>query len=84
VILILLKLHGGVTTWFHWRLLYHYLSYQQFITREAKYGELCYGSDVVGFFNPAAGDMLMIVAGPLYLIWFPLVAHGLFKLAKTS
>lgn len=37
---------------------------------------------VIGFFLPAAGVMMMAVAGPLYLLWFPLVGARLFKLSK--
>lgn len=38
---------------------------------------------VAGFFVPAAGVALMMVAGPLYLVWFPLLARDFFRLAKT-
>ncbi len=37
---------------------------------------------VAGFFAPAAGVALMIVAGPLYLVWFPLLARDFFRRAK--
>jgi hypothetical protein len=39
---------------------------------------------VAGFFIPAAGVALMIVAGPLYLLWFPLLARDFFRLAKEQ
>lgn len=38
---------------------------------------------LVGFAAPAAGAMLMWVAGPLYLAWFPLLARDFFHLGKT-
>ncbi len=37
---------------------------------------------LVGFFLPAMGNALMAIAGPLYLLWFPLVASRLFKLSR--
>ena len=33
-------------------------------------------------FVPAVGALLMFVAGPLYLVWFPLLARDFFRLAK--
>ena len=33
-------------------------------------------------FLPAVGSTLMFIAGPLYLLWFPLVGIRLFKLSK--
>jgi hypothetical protein len=38
---------------------------------------------LVGFFIPAAGVALMIIAGPLYLVWFPLLARDFFHLAAA-
>lgn len=38
---------------------------------------------VAGFFVPAAGVALMIVAGPLYLVWFPLLARDFLRLARN-
>jgi hypothetical protein len=35
---------------------------------------------LIGFFAPAFGNILMFIAGPLYLIWFPMVGLRLFKL----
>jgi hypothetical protein len=35
---------------------------------------------LVGFFLPALGNILMAMAGPLYLLWFPLIGTRLFKL----
>lgn len=39
---------------------------------------------VVGFFAPKIAVLSMAIAGPLYLVWFPLVARRLFQLAKVS
>jgi len=39
---------------------------------------------IIGLFLPAAGVVLMAVAGPLYLVWFPLIGLRLFKLYKQS
>ena len=38
---------------------------------------------IIGFFLPAIGNILMFIAGPLYLLWFPLVGIRLFKLGKS-
>lgn len=35
---------------------------------------------VIGFFLPTVGIILMAIAGPLYLLWFPLIGIRLFKL----
>jgi hypothetical protein len=37
---------------------------------------------VVWFFLPDTGNALMYVAGPLYLVWFPLLARDFFRLGK--
>lgn len=34
----------------------------------------------IGFFAPAFGNIIMFIAGPLYLIWFPMVGLRLYKL----
>ena len=39
---------------------------------------------LVGFFIPAGGAALMFVAGPLYLIWFPLLGRDFFRLARNA
>ena len=39
---------------------------------------------LLGFFIPAGGVILMMIAGPLYLIWFPLLAQDFFRLGKSS
>ena len=38
---------------------------------------------IIGFFLPTVGIILMAIAGPLYLLWFPLIGIRLFKL-KTK
>jgi hypothetical protein len=38
----------------------------------------------MGFIVPQAGLVLMMIAGPLYLVWFPLLARDLFRLAKRN
>ena len=35
---------------------------------------------IIGFFLPTVGIILMAIAGPLYLLWFPLIGIRLFKL----
>lgn len=49
-------------------------------------GVVTHGLDLlhilVGFFLPAGGVALMMVAGPLYLLWFPLLARDFFRLGK--
>lgn len=37
---------------------------------------------VLGFFNTPFSDTLMMIAGPLYLLWFPLISQALFRLGK--
>lgn len=39
---------------------------------------------IIGLFLPAGGVVLMAVAGPLYLLWFPLIGIRLFKLSKQK
>ena len=39
---------------------------------------------LIGFFLPAFGNILMFIAGPLYLIWFPLVGIRLYNLRLTN
>jgi hypothetical protein len=49
-------------------------------------GILTHGLDLahllIGFFMPRVGVILMAIAGPLYLVWFPLVGRDLFKLSR--
>lgn len=35
---------------------------------------------ILGFFLPAIGNLIMFIAGPLYLIWFPMVGLRLYNL----
>jgi len=50
-------------------------------------GILTHGLDLahilIGFFAPGVGVILMAIAGPLYLIWFPLVGRRLFQLGQS-
>jgi hypothetical protein len=39
---------------------------------------------LIGLFAPAAGVVLMVIAGPLYLIWFPLVGRRLYQLGRVE
>ena len=39
---------------------------------------------IIGFFLPTIGIILMAIAGPLYLLWFPLVGLRLFKLRHLN
>lgn len=51
-------------------------------------GILTHGLDlahiVLGLFLPVAGVVLMAIAGPLYLVWFPLIGRRLLQLAATD
>lgn len=51
-------------------------------------GVVMHGLDLLhipaGFFVPAAGLALMMVAGPLYLVWFPLLARDFLRLAQNN
>lgn len=51
-------------------------------------GILTHGLDLahilIGFFVPAVGVILMAVAGPLYLLWFPLVGRRLCQLGRVK
>jgi hypothetical protein len=37
-----------------------------------------------GFFAPMGGVVMMWIAGPLYLVWFPLLARDFFKIARNN
>lgn len=39
---------------------------------------------LAGFIAPEIGVFLMATAGPIYLVWFPLVARGFFRLSLRS
>jgi hypothetical protein len=49
-------------------------------------GILTHGLDLahilIGFLLPSVGNILMAIAGPLYLLWFPLVGTRLFQLSS--
>jgi hypothetical protein len=49
-------------------------------------GVVMHGLDLlhvlVGLFLPSVGAVLMIIAGPLHLIWFPLLARDLSRLSR--
>jgi hypothetical protein len=51
-------------------------------------GIFTYGLDIThliaGAFSPKAGEIVMAIAGTLYLVWFILVARDLFRLGRTS
>ncbi len=70
------------------------LIFSVLMLRSASFGKLTawvgivmHGLDLlhilVGFLAPAVGATLMIIAGTLYLVWFPLLAWDFFRLAKT-
>jgi hypothetical protein len=39
---------------------------------------------VFGFFSPAIGNIMMFIAGPLYLLWFPMVGLRLYRLRPAN
>ncbi|GEM_PF-4667721 len=39
---------------------------------------------LISFFVPQAGIILMAIAGPLYLVWFPLLARDFFRLSRSG
>jgi hypothetical protein len=51
-------------------------------------GLLTHGLDLAHIalmpFAPGVGALLLMVAGPLYLIWFPLVGRRLLQLARAT
>ncbi|MFN2235342.1 MAG: hypothetical protein ACK2U1_14030 [Anaerolineales bacterium] len=61
---------------------------QYFSKVTANVGILTFGFDLihilVGVFAPQAGMIFMMVAGPLYLVWFPLLARDFFRLVRAS
>jgi hypothetical protein len=52
----------------------------------AAVGILTHGLDLlhiaVGAFSPQGGVILMAIAGPLYLVWFPLLSRDLFRMGR--
>jgi hypothetical protein len=61
---------------------------QSFGKATAYVGIVTHGLDLlhilVSFFVPQAGFMMMAIAGPLYLVWFPLLARDFFRLSQSS
>jgi len=47
-------------------------------------GIVAHGLDLAHILLPSFGIVLMAVAGPLYLIWFPLVGRRLFQLGRSA
>jgi hypothetical protein len=51
-------------------------------------GILTHGLDllhiIIGFAVPVVGDLLMMAAAPLYLVWFPSIGNGLLRLAREN
>jgi hypothetical protein len=37
---------------------------------------------VLMLFAPTLGTVLMVIAGPLYLVWFPLLARDFFRMGR--
>jgi hypothetical protein len=64
------------------------LSSSDFGKATAIVGIFTYGLDITHFiagaFSPKAGEIVMAIAGTLYLVWFILVARDLFRLGRTS
>jgi hypothetical protein len=64
------------------------LKSKNFSKATAFVGILTYGLDLmhksVSIFAPSIGIFFMMVAGPLYLVWFPLLARDFFRLAKET
>jgi hypothetical protein len=62
------------------------LSSKAFGKSTAYVGILTHGLDLAhlltGFFLPAVGFVLIAIAGPLYLVWFPLLARDFFRLGR--
>jgi hypothetical protein len=64
------------------------LSSNAFRKSTAYVGIVTHGLDLahllIGFFLPAGGFVLLAIAGPLYLVWFPLLAQDFFRLGRTD
>lgn len=60
----------------------------KFSRATAYLGIVTHGLDLIrvfiGLFAPQVGTAIMMVAGPLYLIWFPLLSRDFFRLGKQS
>jgi hypothetical protein len=59
-----------------------------FVKATASVGLLTHGLDLarilISFLFPTGGILLMAVAGPLYLVWFPLLARDFFRLGRSG
>jgi hypothetical protein len=64
------------------------LKSENFSRATAIVGILTYGLDLmhklVSIFAPNIGIFFMMVAGPLYLVWFPLLARDFFRLSRAN
>jgi len=64
------------------------LQNQDFSKTTAYMGIITHGLDllrmIVGFLAPPASFILMAIAGPLYLVWFPLLARDFFILSRRN
>jgi hypothetical protein len=64
------------------------LESKTFARSTAYVGVVTHGLDLVhilvGFLFPMGGVILMAIAGPLYLVWFPLLARDFFRLSRSS
>ena len=62
------------------------LKSENFSRATAIVGVLTYGLDLlhklISIFAPNVGIFFMMIAGPLYLVWFPLLARDFFRLAR--
>ena len=59
-----------------------------FAKSTAYVGIVTHGLDLVhiliGFFSVTGGIILMAIAGPLYLVWFPLLARDFFRMDRSN
>jgi len=64
------------------------LKSENFSRATAIVGVVTYGFDLanklVSIFDPQIGILFMMVSGPLYLVWFPLLARDFFRLAQKN
>jgi hypothetical protein len=64
------------------------LKSENFSRATAIVGIVTYGLDLmhksVSIFAPNIGIFFMMVAGPLYLVWFPLLARDFFRLSRAD
>jgi hypothetical protein len=64
------------------------LKNENFAKGTAYLGIVTHGLDLlrvlIGFVAPQISFILMAIAGPLYLVWFPLLARDLLRLGRKS